>query len=110
MIILKTYWVRELGGEEGYDKALMNGVSEPPAASIGGGTFNGSATGAASSAVSSAKKGGKYELVLYQKPIPGDGRQANNPWLLETPDPITRAYLGQLCDYFSCTWKRIAGR
>ena len=87
----KNYWVAALGGEEGYEKALMNGVSEPATPSIGGSTFSNAKTSEALTAISSGKKGGKYELVLYQKPILGDGRQANNPWLLEAPDPITRA-------------------
>ncbi|MCM5662028.1 TAT-variant-translocated molybdopterin oxidoreductase [Galbibacter mesophilus] len=30
------------------------------------------------------------ELVLYPKTSMGDGQQANNPWLQELPDPITR--------------------
>jgi molybdopterin-containing oxidoreductase family iron-sulfur binding subunit len=30
------------------------------------------------------------ELVLYSKVGMGDGRQANNPWLQEFPDPISR--------------------
>lgn len=32
-----------------------------------------------------------FELALYQKIGIGDGTQANNPWLQEMPDPITRA-------------------
>jgi len=28
--------------------------------------------------------------VLYSKTGMGDGRQANNPWLQEFPDPISR--------------------
>lgn len=31
------------------------------------------------------------ELVIYQKVGIGTGRQANNPWLQELPDPITKA-------------------
>ena len=31
------------------------------------------------------------EIILYQKSAIGDGRQANNPWLQEMPDPITKA-------------------
>ncbi len=31
-----------------------------------------------------------FELVLYTKTGLGDGQQANNPWLQELPDPITR--------------------
>ena len=34
--------------------------------------------------------GGDIELVLYSKVGMGDGRQANNPWLQEFPDPISR--------------------
>ncbi len=33
---------------------------------------------------------GGYELTLYTKTSLGDGQQANNPWLQEMPDPITR--------------------
>ncbi len=33
---------------------------------------------------------GGYELTLYTKVSMGDGQQANNPWLQEMPDPITR--------------------
>ncbi len=28
--------------------------------------------------------------MIYQKVALGDGKQGNNPWLLEMPDPITR--------------------
>ena len=30
------------------------------------------------------------ELTLYPKTGMGDGQQANNPWLQEFPDPLTR--------------------
>lgn len=35
-------------------------------------------------------KGGDVEVVLYQKPSMGVGTQANNPWLQEMPDPLTK--------------------
>jgi len=44
---------------------------------------------AARSLAKSAKSSG-MELVLYTKTGIGDGQQANNPWLQEFPDPITR--------------------
>ena len=33
----------------------------------------------------------EQELILYSKSGMGDGQQANNPWLQEFPDPISRA-------------------
>jgi molybdopterin-containing oxidoreductase family iron-sulfur binding subunit len=53
--------------------------------------FNGGAVGGAIAAIGAAKKGGNTELVLYQKVTLGSGQQANNPWLHEAPDPITKA-------------------
>ncbi|HTF04274.1 MAG TPA: TAT-variant-translocated molybdopterin oxidoreductase, partial [Bacteroidia bacterium] len=38
----------------------------------------------------SAMKGGKFELTIYAKTSMGSGNQANNPWLQEMPDPITK--------------------
>lgn len=40
--------------------------------------------------LTNATSGGGMELVLYPKTGMGDGQQANNPWLQEFPDPITR--------------------
>ncbi|MCH7535408.1 MAG: TAT-variant-translocated molybdopterin oxidoreductase [Bacteroidetes bacterium] len=45
---------------------------------------------AAVSAIAGARKGGKWELVLYQKIGIGNGNQANNPWLQELSDPISK--------------------
>ncbi|WP_062056578.1 TAT-variant-translocated molybdopterin oxidoreductase [Aquimarina longa] len=45
---------------------------------------------AAARRLSEAKSNG-LELTLYTKTALGDGQQANNPWLQEMPDPITRA-------------------
>lgn len=46
--------------------------------------------GGAASELAKAKTAGDFELVLYTKTGMGDGQQANNPWLQEFPDPITR--------------------
>jgi MoCo/4Fe-4S cofactor protein with predicted Tat translocation signal len=35
-------------------------------------------------------KGGAWELCLYEKTSMGNGCQANNPWLQELPDPISK--------------------
>jgi molybdopterin-containing oxidoreductase family iron-sulfur binding subunit len=55
------------------------------------GTFGAGAIGGAVSAIAAAKKGGKDELVLYQKVSIGTGVGSANPWLQELPDPITKA-------------------
>jgi len=36
------------------------------------------------------KYSGEFELQLYVKAGAGDGSQANNPWLQELPDPVSR--------------------
>ncbi|WP_299271767.1 TAT-variant-translocated molybdopterin oxidoreductase [uncultured Psychroserpens sp.] len=46
--------------------------------------------GSAARALASAKPGAGLELSLYTKVSMGDGQQANNPWLQELPDPLTR--------------------
>jgi molybdopterin-containing oxidoreductase family iron-sulfur binding subunit len=45
---------------------------------------------AALNAMANAKKPSGFELTLYTKTGLGDGTMANNPWLQELPDPITR--------------------
>jgi MoCo/4Fe-4S cofactor protein with predicted Tat translocation signal len=94
----KQFWTSKLGGHEGYEKALQDGVIErtsatEPLGSVSTPYISGSGAGltAAVSAISSMKKGGNYELILYQQVSLGTGAQSNNPWLLELPDPITRA-------------------
>lgn len=44
----------------------------------------------AAASLAAAKPAQGLELVLYTKTGLGDGQQANNPWLQELPDPITR--------------------
>ncbi len=88
----KQYWISKLGSVENYEKALQDGVVEPavPAAATGA-PFNSSKLSEAASAVAGAKKGEGLEVVLYQSIGLGLGAQANNPWLQEFPDPITKS-------------------
>ncbi len=85
----KTYWNSKLGSIDLYNKALQDGVIEPAAMPVGGGGFNGAKLTEAATALASAK-GGPIEVVFYQKVSVGNGSQANNPWLQELPDPITK--------------------
>ena len=85
----KTYWTNRLGGVTNYEKALQDGVVEPAIALSSGGGFSGAGVAAASTALAGVKAGAK-EVVLYQKVGMGTGAQANNPWLQELPDPISK--------------------
>jgi MoCo/4Fe-4S cofactor protein with predicted Tat translocation signal len=49
---------------------------------------------ASTTALASSIKSTGLELHLYSKTGMGDGQQANNPWLQEFPDPITRVCWG----------------
>ena len=64
-------------------------VTQTRPGSAGG--YNSGSVEAAASAISGIRKGGKAELVLYQKVSIGTGKQSSNPWLQELPDPITKA-------------------
>ncbi|WP_338811978.1 TAT-variant-translocated molybdopterin oxidoreductase [Bernardetia sp. Wsw4-3y2] len=39
-------------------------------------------------------QGSEVELVIYPSPVMGTGSMANNPWIQETPDPITKLTWG----------------
>ena len=70
-----------------FNTALFNGVfdSESESEEV---TFAGDAAKAAGAIKKVAS--GDMELELYVKAGAGDGSQANNPWLQELPDPISR--------------------
>ncbi|HRF25901.1 MAG TPA: TAT-variant-translocated molybdopterin oxidoreductase [Ferruginibacter sp.] len=85
---LKSFWVTKLGSEDLWNKALQDGVVEAAVAAAPA-VFNAGAVTASASALSSAKSG-NIEVVLYEKVSMGDGSQANNPWLQELPDPVSK--------------------
>jgi molybdopterin-containing oxidoreductase family iron-sulfur binding subunit len=89
---VRQYWTKKTGTVEAYQHALQNGVVEPAvSAAAVSATFNNAKLSEAASAIGAIKKGGSLELALYKTVAAGTGEQANNPWLLELSDPITRA-------------------
>lgn len=82
---LKSFATTSLAGKT-WNQAVHDGfvvsVASPLAATVAN-------YGAAASALAQAKAS-NFDLVLYTKVGLGDGQQANNPWLQEFPDPITR--------------------
>lgn len=75
-IIGTTFW----------NKVLHDGIFVAATSSLS----SGSADYSAAAIALSASKSNGTELVLYTKTGMGDGQQANNPWLQEFPDPLTR--------------------
>ena len=85
------------------DKTLVGGIIEDVAQGLGlkkeeeqTATANNTSTiskidgAAAARSLASTSASGGLELSLYTKVGMGDGQQANNPWLQEFPDPLTR--------------------
>lgn len=86
----RNFWTTRTGSVDNYSKALQDGLIES-ATAAGTGVYNAGAVSAAATTVTSSQKAGSIELVLYENVAMGDGRHANNPWLQELPDPITKA-------------------
>lgn len=70
-----------------FNSALFEGGIETPVTAPTSISFVGNVAAAAAAL---PKIGGDYELQLYVKVGMGDGNQANNPWLQELPDPVSR--------------------
>ena len=89
---LKIYASENALEGNSWNTALHNGFSKKEV-SVNETLFESSISIAdvANELASSAKKATGFELNLYAKTGLGDGKQANNPWLQEFPDPITRA-------------------
>ena len=88
---LRNNWRGVLGGnfQAGWDKAVHDGVAmgallPAPAAQLA----------PAGQATAPAAKSGGVELALYEKVGLGNGSEANNPWLQELPDPVSKATWG----------------
>tara|TARA_B110000977_G_scaffold184693_1_gene248748 strand:- start:12 stop:3107 length:3096 start_codon:yes stop_codon:yes gene_type:complete len=84
---LKSYWNKNILGSTSWNSALHDGV------------FNTTTTeksvsykGSIDSAVTALNSlsGDSIDLILYTKTGIGSGEFANNPWLQELPDPITK--------------------
>ncbi|TYA88088.1 quinol:cytochrome C oxidoreductase, partial [Seonamhaeicola marinus] len=93
---IKETWGTSILGGGSFNKALHDGVYVGTIATEVEDTTEATeeTETAVSNAVSALAKSVKstegLELTLYTKTGMGDGQQANNPWLQEFPDPITR--------------------
>jgi molybdopterin-containing oxidoreductase family iron-sulfur binding subunit len=82
-------------GNSGWNDAVHDGIFEATAPANTAPVNQAAAPSVSSDAVAarnlSETEGSGLELELYTSVALGDGQQANNPWLQEMPDPITRA-------------------
>ena len=84
---IKSNWAATVLDGASWSQTLHDGYfSKTTPAAVSANTI---ATAAHTNALANASAKG-MELVLYTKTGMGDGRQANNPWLQEFPDPISR--------------------
>ena len=83
---IKVFWNEAVLDGASWNNALHDGYYSKQNVSFSGGITN---ITDELTALTSAKDSG-MSLVLYSKTGMGDGQQANNPWLQEFPDPITR--------------------
>jgi molybdopterin-containing oxidoreductase family iron-sulfur binding subunit len=82
---LKAFWQENILSGSSWSKALHDGVfSSTYSADYG-------SLPATATPARHFDTGEAMALCLYTKTGLGDGRQANNPWLQELPDPISRA-------------------
>ncbi|MBZ5522525.1 MAG: TAT-variant-translocated molybdopterin oxidoreductase [Acidobacteriia bacterium] len=84
-----------------WDHSLQRGVvTVPSAAGASPGAFHGGWKEAASRLMEQSAqttvtaRDNSYELHFYESVALRDGRQANNPWLQELPDPISKVTWG----------------
>ena len=86
---LKNFWTTSVLSGKTWNQAVHDGIFTLPVVKedIARGVAD------VSEAVSSllkSEQSGDFDVILYTKIGMGDGQQANNPWLQEFPDPITR--------------------
>jgi Fe-S-cluster-containing dehydrogenase component/anaerobic selenocysteine-containing dehydrogenase len=86
---------REIGDFDAFwDHALQRGVVELPHPPQPLPTFRGDWRAAAGAILDEPKTTEPLELLAYESVALRDGRHANNPWLQELPDPITKTTWG----------------
>jgi Fe-S-cluster-containing dehydrogenase component/anaerobic selenocysteine-containing dehydrogenase len=99
---IKAYWVGNLMSRQSefkdpvafFDLTLQKGIFEPDSAKVESTDKAGrhATIPFNPGSVKTSNNDGKNitEIVIYETIAIGEGRQANNPWLQELPDPVTK--------------------
>ncbi len=88
--IVRNYWQAQWGADAGqkWRKCLHDGVVPDTAYPLAAARVD---AGRVNSALNKSETGhGGIELAFYPSPSTWDGRFANNGWMQEAPDPITK--------------------
>ena len=84
---IQSNWSDSVIGSPSWNTVLHDGFFQTEVTTEN--NYQGTVLTAEAAALAAASSKG-LELTLYTKTGIGDGQQANNPWLQEFPDPITR--------------------
>jgi MoCo/4Fe-4S cofactor protein with predicted Tat translocation signal len=83
-----------LSGQKGWETLLQTGMINTPANTAAAYTFSRDLNAVAQTILTHSAAlvagDGKFELQVYQSQALGDGKRANNPWLQELPDPVSK--------------------
>jgi MoCo/4Fe-4S cofactor protein with predicted Tat translocation signal len=82
-----------LSGQKGWESLLQTGMIKAAPVTRTAYTFSHDLNAVAQTIVdhgNSLVSGDKFELQVYQSVALGDGKRANNPWLQELPDPVSK--------------------
>ncbi|MBC5773778.1 TAT-variant-translocated molybdopterin oxidoreductase [Pontibacter sp. KCTC 32443] len=90
---IRNNWRKVITGDfnKGWEKAVHDGVLQNGSSML---TVSNTFTPATITARTAKPAAGAIEAVLYEKVAIGNGTEANNPWLQEMADPITKATWG----------------
>ena len=106
---LEKAWVSLLGGTTAWSKVLHDGIYEP---GVGVVSNVPQTVGLADSFASITKNykanSDKMELAIYEKVTMGTGSQANNPYLQECPEPVSKACWGNYAMVSLATAKKLS--
>ena len=105
---LENAWVSSLGGTTAWSKVLHDGIYEPGVSVASNVPQNTGLAEAVSSITKNYKANSeKMELAIYEKVTMGTGSQANNPYLQECPEPVSKACWGNYAMVSLATAKKL---
>lgn len=94
---LKSYWQQNFTGKQSeflsaasfWNNTLQRGIFEQTATPLKP-AFSGKTLAEAAAKAAAATKTSGIELAFYETIALGNGLHANNPWMMEMPDPVSK--------------------